>query len=142
MKRFTVYIGLALLLCLGTAQAQEMRDHYYVVKSGFEYGYEVAGSNEVLLAKYLGQKSGVYQALITEGKHRTVIESKAGSKFATVYQYKGDKFIKRSMLKLDDKAIAGQIMLDAWNSRLSQYKGNKGTLWLDGENGPVWNSDK
>lgn len=136
MKRFIVIIGL--LVSLGV-MAGEKRDHYYAVKDGYKYGYEVAGSPELVLIEYLGQKKGVHQVLVTEGENRTVFQSESGGRYATSFEYWRREFQNRSMMKLEENSIISQVMLDAWNGRLIQFKNESGnTLWIDGENGPVW----
>lgn len=140
MKRFIVIIGL--LVSLGV-MAGEKRDHYYAVKDGYTYGYEVADSNELFLVEYLGQKDGHYQVLTKNGEDRAIFQCKKGCEYITVFEYWKTKFRNKSMLKADSKKLGYQIMSDAWNGKLEQFRRDDdgATLWVDGKNGRVWSTD-
>lgn len=121
--------------------------HNYVLKDGFEYGYEKALSAEdrqqgrvassLRMFKYLGSRNGTHQVVTQSDDVRTVIESSPPYEFAKVYVFSGTRFLEKEVVRLAPDSLGAAVIADAVNTRLEQWVGQQqginGHLWVDGD---------
>ncbi len=119
------------------------KNHYYSFNKGFEYGYEVEGSNELLVIKYLGKKNNLYQVMTTDGNsENTILECSRDCKYLTSYKYWKKKYDSESILIMKPNMVAWQMMQDASSGQLKQLTENGATLWINGRDGAEWSDIK
>lgn len=121
--------GIAFLL-LFSSLVYAATDHYYVYNDGFNYGYEEQGATELITVKYLGERDGVHQIVLSEGKNYTVLECPRDCKYAKIYQLYGNDLEDTSAMKLTPEIVGWQMMSDAWNGKMKRFFSDKGYFWV------------
>ena len=127
-------------------------DHYYSMKDGYEYGYEMSVSQDdanagqvaskLLMFKYAGQKDNIYQVFSKDQSGAyDVIQCENPCKFFKEMIFYDGRLIKVERMSATEGSLGWSVLSDAINNKLEQYIGkNKSTgqkvnLWFDEENG-------
>lgn len=121
--------------------------HYYVMKDGDAYGYEMAISaadrsvgqvaTKLMMYNYLGRKGQTLQVMHQANKfNRLVAECTLPCQFVKVYSFIGDELTSKEAIKLQPGALLSFVFEDAANGKLEQFigeqRGKKITFWVDG----------
>lgn len=127
-------------------------DHYYSLKDGSEYGYEQAVSLDsanagqaaptLIMFKYAGEKSGVYQAYMKEDTGAvTSLECNNPCEFIKINVFFDGQHIKTERIKATEGTIGWLVMADAINGKLEQHiaihkkTGEKAHVWFTEQDG-------
>lgn len=111
-------------------------DHYYSMKDGHEYGYELAVSQDasnagqvaetLIMFKFAGEKDGAYQAYTKESTGAiSVVQCNNPCDFMKVMVFFNGEHIKTDRLKATEGSIGWLVMADAINGKMQQYVGDK-----------------
>lgn len=121
--------------------------HYYAMKDGDAYGYEMAISaadrstgqvaTKLMMYSYLGRKGQTLQVMHQANKfNRLVAECTLPCQFVKVYSFIGDELTSKETIKLQPGTLLSFVFEDAANGQLEQFlgeqRGKKITFWVDG----------
>lgn len=129
-------------------------DHYYSMKDGYEYGYEMSVSQDdanagqvaskLLMFKYAGQKENLYQAFSQDQSGAyDVIQCENPCKYIKEMMFYNGRVVKVERFSATEGSLGSSVLSDAMNNKLEQYigknkrTGQKVNLWFDEENGMV-----
>lgn len=129
-----------------TAQPREAQ-HYYSMRDGNEYGYEMALSQDAInqgqvaptmaMFRYHGSRDGKFQASTTEsGDVTTTLECSNPCEFMKIIvSSKSLGHIKTERMRAAEGAVGWYVMQDAINGKMEQYigqrNGKKYTVWVE-----------
>ncbi|PUA19609.1 hypothetical protein [Glaciimonas sp. PCH181] len=109
--------------------------HYYSIEEDGEYGYERAISendqkngvrtNAVMMARYLGEKDGVFSVQLGAGQSRNVHSCKTPCDFVKSKQYYGGQLINTETLRNAEGSVIWAIMQDAQRGQLVRYSASR-----------------
>ena len=143
-------LSITLCLFVSIAQSDDDKDHHYVLKDGFQYGYEPGTSiedaaqgklsNEILMFKYAGQREGKFQVFYPYSKtHVTAMECDKPCEFIKIIDVDAYNGITTSHLRATEGSIGYGVMQDAISGKLNQFileeKGKKLSVWFDTKSG-------
>jgi hypothetical protein len=120
-------------------------DHWYSMRDGYEYGYEMALSQDaqnqgqatapLVMVKYAGSKGNVHQAYIRKGYSVTVFECADPCEFIKIMGYAGGPVIQTEHIRNAPGIIAWEVMQDAIGGKLERYiadkKGKRYYVWFE-----------
>lgn len=135
--------------------AATVKDHFYDVRDGLEYGYTAelseaqkqAGqaANSIVMMTYAGVRDGKHQVHLRERKRLTAFECTAPCEIIKVISVIDVDELRHEAqterMRATPKMIAAMALQDAINGRLSpyaqEYDGQPYKLWLDSEKGLI-----
>lgn len=132
---------------------EPMRTHHYVLKDGFEYGYERPPSKDeqdrgiatgiLMMVKYAGERNGVHQVYSKDQATGavSVIECSDPCEFmkVMVFAYPQGGALSVQRLRAAPGIMGAAIMEDAIGGELQQYfserNGKSFSIWFDEKKG-------
>lgn len=133
------------------AKAPPVKDHYYSMRDGKEYGYESElsqqdkskgiGANSLTMVRYAGSRGDKFQAFSYKNGTYSVLECQIPCEYVKVMTFSNGEHIQTERMKVSEGIIGWSIMQDAIDGKLeqsihiSQDKKKRSTLWFSEENG-------